>query len=206
MASVNASLVDEWLEDDNLMLLECWARDGFTQAEIADRIGIHPSTLISWKNNYPDIRRALSKGKEVIDYKVENALLKRALGYRTTEIKVTIGKQQKGGEWYMITKETIEREIIPDVNACFKWLHNRNHEKWKHNRDNTIEVGDDNNIKITILRGNEKEEDFKDTNKEITIETGKNKDREKEKTQYGDIDENSVDYWSENWREEYGIE
>ena len=76
MASENASIVDEWLEDDKLMLLEAWARDGYTYVDIADRIGIAPSTLRKWRTQYEEIDKALKTGREIIDYKVENALLK----------------------------------------------------------------------------------------------------------------------------------
>ncbi len=59
--------------------MEGWARDGLTDAQIAANIGICRDTLIQWKKCYPDISDALKKGKEVIDYAVENALLNRAL-------------------------------------------------------------------------------------------------------------------------------
>ena len=80
MGKYNESIVDKWLEDDNLMLIECWARDGMTESDIANRIGIGTSTLSLWKRQYEEIRNALKKGKEIVDYKVENALLKSALG------------------------------------------------------------------------------------------------------------------------------
>ena len=79
MASVsktkNECIATDWLEEDNLMLLECWARDGYTFQDIANRIGISLSTLRAWRAQYSDIDNALKKGREIIDYKVENALL-----------------------------------------------------------------------------------------------------------------------------------
>ena len=105
----NESLVDEWLTDDRLMLLECWARDGIKMSEMAERIGISNSMFVEWRKEYPEIGNAVKNGKEIVDYKVENALLKAALGYTTKEIKVTIGKQQKNGKTFMITKETTEK-------------------------------------------------------------------------------------------------
>lgn len=70
---------DEWLTDDGLTTLQGWARDGLTDAQIASNIGICRDTLIQWKKRFPDISDALKKGKEVVDYEVENALLKKAL-------------------------------------------------------------------------------------------------------------------------------
>ena len=48
----------EWLEEDNLMLISCWARDGYTYADIANRIGISMSTLREWRVKYPEINNA----------------------------------------------------------------------------------------------------------------------------------------------------
>ena len=31
----NECIATDWLEEDNLMLLECWARDGYTFQDIA---------------------------------------------------------------------------------------------------------------------------------------------------------------------------
>ena len=70
-----------WLTSEGLLKLEAWARDGLIDEQIAENAGITPSTLYEWKKKYPDISEALKKGKEVVDIQVENALLKRALGY-----------------------------------------------------------------------------------------------------------------------------
>ena len=69
----------EWTTEDGLVLLQGWARDGLTDEQIAHNIGIHVGTLYAWKNRHPEIDEALKKGKEVVDYEVENALLRKAL-------------------------------------------------------------------------------------------------------------------------------
>ena len=69
----------EGLDPDNLKLLEGWARDGLTDEDIARNMRIAVSTLYDWKNKYSEISEALKKGKEVVDYQVENAMLKSAL-------------------------------------------------------------------------------------------------------------------------------
>lgn len=73
-----------WLEPDGLLLLEGWTRDGLTDEQLAEKIGITATTLYDWKNKFPEISEALKKGKEVVDYEVENALLNKALGGDTT--------------------------------------------------------------------------------------------------------------------------
>lgn len=74
----------KWLEPERLQLLEGWARDGLTDEQIAKNMGISRKTLAEWKKQYSDISDTLKKGKEVVDYEVENALLKSALDGNTT--------------------------------------------------------------------------------------------------------------------------
>ena len=100
-----------WLSEDGLLLLEGWAREGLTDELIADKkIGIATSTLYEWKKKYPEISEALKKGKEIVDFKVESALLKRALGFYFDEIirerlEDTGQKKRHGGEQELTEKE-----------------------------------------------------------------------------------------------------
>ncbi len=110
---------------DNLALLEGWARDGQIDAQIAARIGISASTLYEWKRKYPKIAEALANGKEVVDIKVENALLKRALGY-------TYEETRKEGTPRGVDKVSIvTKHMPPDVTAQIFWLKNRKPEVWR---------------------------------------------------------------------------
>ena len=73
-----------WLTSEGLTLLEGWARDGLTDEQMAQRMDITAKTLYEWKKQYGKICEALKKGKEVVDYQVENALLSAALEGNTT--------------------------------------------------------------------------------------------------------------------------
>lgn len=158
MGQSNKSAVDYWRTEDGLTLLECWTRDGIKLREIAEFIGITQPLLSRWRREYPEIDEALSKGKELCDYKVENALLKSALGFTTKEITVTVGHRQINGQWVDITKETKTKEIAPNVTACLAWLNNRKPDIWKKNRDNVVELDDEeSDVKITIVRGKNNE-------------------------------------------------
>lgn len=114
-----------WLTKDGLTLLEGWSRDGLTDEQLADKIGISPSTLYEWKNKYSEISEALKKGKEIVDIQVENALLKRALGYDYQEEKIE--KSKKDG---VKVVQTI-KHIPPDTTAQIFWLKNRRPDKWR---------------------------------------------------------------------------
>ena len=116
---------EKWLEPDSLILLEGWARDGLTDEQIALKVRINVATLYRWKEKYCEICEALKKGKDVVDIKVENALLKRALGYSYKEVKC---KRENG----VLTEETTTtKEVIPDVTAQIIWLKNRRPNKWR---------------------------------------------------------------------------
>ena len=78
------SLIDEYLTEDGLLLLEGWARDGLTNEEIAANIGVTSKTLYEWISKKREIGDALKKGKAPVDIKVENQLLKSALGFKVT--------------------------------------------------------------------------------------------------------------------------
>lgn len=98
----------EWLENEKLILLQGWARDGLSDEQIAHNMGIHVRTLYQWKNKEEcqQIFHAIKNGKEVVDYIVENALMKNA--------------------------------VSGNVAAQIFWLTNRKPDKWKNRRDPEI--------------------------------------------------------------------
>lgn len=220
----NDSAVDKWLEDDGLMLLECYTRDGYTLGEIANKIGVTYKSLKEWKTIYPEIDKALSKGKELVDYEVENALLKTALGYKKKEVKVTT--LLRYGKVVETTKEVTETEQAPNVTAIQTWLYNRQKEKWRNMNsksnmfedmveDETIEVivrranpnetGEDEGIeeKDIVLRKRSEEEQEK-IKKQKKAEEAKQRRKEKQHTEVikENEDEEDVDEWQEDWEDE----
>lgn len=120
---------EEWLQPEGLLKIEGWARDGLTDEQIAYNMGIAYSTLKNWKNEHMAILAALKKGKEVIDRQVENALLKRALGYQYDEVKREEYYNQEGE---LVEKKTVTtKEVIPDTTAQIFWLKNRKPAEWR---------------------------------------------------------------------------
>lgn len=117
----------EWVTKDGLVKIEGWARDGLTDEQIAHNIGIVTSTLYEWKKKHASISEALKNGKEVIDRQVENALLRRALGYEYEEVKTYIEKDGTGKEKKKVEKTT--KHVSPDTTAQIFWLRNRT-SKW----------------------------------------------------------------------------
>jgi transcriptional regulator with XRE-family HTH domain len=116
--------VDEML----VVTLEGMGRDGMTDEQIAGELGISARSLYSYLKRYPELKEALANSKKKNDYKIENALLKRALGCKVRKIYKDVNPE---GET-VITK-IVETEEPPDVTACIRWLCNRRPDKWKLN-------------------------------------------------------------------------
>ena len=124
----------EWLEPEKLILIEGWARDGLTNEQIASNMGINVSTLYNYKNEHLEILEALKRGKEVVDREVENALLKRALGYSYKETTRELVIDKKTGKSHMEITKVVEKEVVPDTTAQIFWLKNRKPEEWRDKR------------------------------------------------------------------------
>lgn len=130
-----------WLTPEGLLKIEGWARDGLTDEQIAGNAGINPATLYVWKQKYPEISETLKRGKEVVDRQVENALLKRALGYEYEEVKEKF-------EGNVMTERTVtKKEVVPDVTAQIFWLKNRKREAWADRQNIEISQPIDDSIK-----------------------------------------------------------
>lgn len=105
----------QWIEPDGLLTLEGWARDGLTDEQIAYNIGISVKTLYEWKKAYCNICEALKKGKEVVDYQVENALLRKALDGDTTA-QIFWLKNRRPDKWRDKQELAVETDKPFDVN------------------------------------------------------------------------------------------
>ena len=125
------SKVEYWLTSDGLTLLSGWAREGLTDEQISKNVGISRSTLSEWKKKYKDISDTLKKVKEIVDYEVENALLKRAKGYKYTETTQECVLNPISSKYEMRITKIIEKEVPPDVGAAMAWLKNRKPDQWR---------------------------------------------------------------------------
>lgn len=123
----------DWLTEEGLLKIEGWARDGLTDEQIAKNIGIGYSTLQAWKSKYRDIQATLKRGKEVVDREVENALLKRALGYTYNEVT------QEANEFgELAVSKVVTKQVSPDVTAQIFWLKNRKPKEWRDRKETEL--------------------------------------------------------------------
>lgn len=153
----------DWITEEGLIKIEGWARDGLINDQIANEIGIHPSTLYDWQKKYSEIAEVLKRGKEVIDRQVENALLKRALGYEYEEVtkERMIKKDVKGDPMTdlhgfpiaeMVETKRVKKEVVADTTAQIFWLKNRKPEQWRDKRETEVTGKDGGPIEIEDAR------------------------------------------------------
>ena len=136
----------EWLEPEGLLKIEGWARDGLTDEQIAHNMGISLSTLYEWKNAYSEFSESLKRGKEVVDRQVENALLKRALGY---EYEVISEKYELG---ILTERKVTKKQVVPDTTAQIFWLKNRKPSDWRDKPEGESVKDENEVIKIELTR------------------------------------------------------
>lgn len=142
-----------WLTKEGLIKIEGWAKDGLSDEQIAHNIGINKGTIYQWKKKYKAIDEVLKKGKEVVDRQVENALLKRALGYDYEEETKMIAESGKK------SIKVVKKHIPPDTTAIIFWLKNRKREQWrdvnKIEIDKPVQVEQSTNIDLSNLSKDE---------------------------------------------------
>ena len=122
---------EEWVNDaDKLILIEGWARDGLTEEQISRNMGISLTTLKDWRKKYPSISAALKKGRGVVDFEVESALYRRAMGY-TAEEKTREYRVGDDGEMHLVAEKVSFKHVPPDTTAQIFWLKNRRSKEWR---------------------------------------------------------------------------
>ena len=111
----------EWIEEDGLLMIKGWARDGLTNAEICKNIGIHPSTLCEWMQQFPEIVEALKKGRKPYPVQVEDTFFEKKLsGYFVDEEIVEVTKHPNGEKTEH--RKKMKRWIPPDTTAMIFYL------------------------------------------------------------------------------------
>jgi len=134
----------KWLEEDGLTALKTWARLGLTDQDIADNMEINVSTLYTWKKKYNEIAKALTYAKQAADAIVENALYKRATGFRYDEVTQERKYNELTKKYEVVITKIVTKLAIPDVTAQIYWLKNRNQKRWR----DKIESNDISNVEL----------------------------------------------------------
>ena len=117
-------------------------RDGRTEDEISDIVGICRRTLNNWKGQHQDLAVAVREARLVADDLVEASLYRRALGYSHPEAKFFMHEG-------CILKEDTVKHYPPDTQAAQFWLRNRQPKKWKEKTEGDVNVN--NSVSVNNL-------------------------------------------------------
>jgi hypothetical protein len=130
-----------------LELIGNWCREGLLEEEICKRLGIAVSTFNLYKNQHSELLEVLKNSKEIADYKVEDSLYKRALGYKYDEVtrELCTVRDKYGEPVYdpetgqpfteMKVTKIVTKEVTPDTTAQIFWLKNRRPDKWRDKQE-----------------------------------------------------------------------
>lgn len=102
------------MNKQELWFCERLARKGVDFDEIPHAAGIKRRAWRRYFRENPGEKQRFIMLREATDFAVEDALLKRALGYKTEETRES---DKNGGESVTTTKE-----VAPDVRAALEWL------------------------------------------------------------------------------------
>ena len=102
---------------------------GEKNEEIARLLGVTREKLLRWQVLHPDFKKAMAEPAAA--ELAENALLRRALGFKICESSAEELVDKKSGEILEVLKRrTITKDVPPDVRALLFYLKNRCPERW----------------------------------------------------------------------------
>ena len=118
-----------------LPVIEGLAREGWLEKDICKKMDIGHTAWSQLKKAHPELVEALIKGKEDIDVQVENALLKRALGYEYEETKTIVENPDGTAGPRQVRIERVKKHVPPDTVAGIFWMKNRKPALWRDKRE-----------------------------------------------------------------------
>ncbi len=113
---------------------EAYARQGLSDSEICENLSINRTTFYNWIKKHPKFKKALEDGRAPVILEVENALLKRALGFEYEEVTTEKKELSTGG--VETTTRTVKKQALPSLGAIAYWLNNRAPDRWRSNQQN----------------------------------------------------------------------
>jgi len=116
---VRQNKYQEWKSHDEvnnkIELIKKIAGSGASEAVIASKLGICKRSFITLKGKHKDIDEAYQTGKEEFKGKLIEAIIKRALGFKTVDEDQYIEETSRGTRKRIIKHI---KEVPPDINAA----------------------------------------------------------------------------------------
>lgn len=122
-------------------------KQGLTDKQVAEVIGVTEQTITNWKKAYPDFFASLKEAKAFADKEVEASLYKRACGYMSQAEVTKEFMTDEDGNLIQVTK-VVEKQksVAPDPTSMIFWLKNRQPEKWREKQE--VELSGDLNVNL----------------------------------------------------------
>ena len=98
-----------------------------TEKQIAEELGVAPSSFRSYKHKHPALVDALKKGRRQLVMELKSTLIQKAKGYNYTEKK----QVYENGE--LVREEVYTRAALPDTGSIHLLLKNLDPENWSEN-------------------------------------------------------------------------
>ena len=126
-----------------LDLVVGWCRRGLTNEQVADNLGISLQSFNNYMKRYEEFADAVDRGREPCEIHIENALVKRALGYSykevTRERKLVRNPETGEDEYKLVVTKTVTKHVIPDVGAQQYYLEHRAPKRWERVPQNYLD-------------------------------------------------------------------
>lgn len=87
-----------------------WAKDGYTEEQMAKKLGISKASFTAYKKKYPNFLASIKVNREVADYKIEQVLYEQALAGDMKAIVFWL-RNRNPSKWNR--KENPEIELLP---------------------------------------------------------------------------------------------
>ena len=145
-----------WSGEEGCVILTGWVRDGDSPNDIAKNIGVSRQTLDKWIKSSETMQDAIRQGSDLVNYRVENALLKSALGYKTKNVTVTTIMR-----YGKVVEEQKQEEVVdvpPNVAAVKMWLYNKKPRDWMPESKIVDVDTDDSAITVEVINMQDPEE------------------------------------------------
>lgn len=140
--------VEPYLKD-----IERWMRNGATEKEVAQKLGISYTSMkkyvrlaLDGDGRYIALATPFTQGKDYADDEVVAALFRRATGYDYEERYYKKVKNKDTGEWEEVLYRREEKHMPADPTSAMFWLTNRRPDNWKYKREDNIAIEVDSGV------------------------------------------------------------
>lgn len=118
-----------------LALVRGWRRRGLSNKEISDNLGISLTSFDNYLKRYEEFADAVEEGAEECEVHIENAMVKRALGYNwkevTRERKLVVNPETGEEEYKLVVTKSVTKHVPADVGAQQYYLEHRASKRWE---------------------------------------------------------------------------